>query len=389
MSFRLQRVVSGPIVRLAETAQRISSARDYSLRVHKEADDELGTLYDEFNAMLDQIEHGERELRAAHDELELRVEKRTRQLSEANHELSKEVAERRRAEQSLEEVHRQLVDAARKAGMAEIATDVLHNVGNVLNSINVSMSLLVNRVRGWRIADAVRALDMLDQHQGDLGGFLTEHQQGKQIPRFLRLVCAGLKEEQVTMTEELGELAKNVNHVKTIVAMQQSYAGVGGVTETVSPAEMLDDALRINSTSLMKHAINVVRDYADLPRVQTDKSKLLQILVNLVTNAKDAMGEGTEKQRCLTVRIRKGCDDGEENVLFEVADNGVGISEDNLTRIFAHGFTTKKHGHGFGLHSSANAAKELGGTLVAQSDGPGRGATFVLGLPCQSSIINA
>ncbi len=183
LSFRLQRVVSGPIARLAETAQRISSARDYSLRVQKEADDELGTLYDEFNAMLDQIQRGERELREAHDKLELRVENRTRELSDANRELSKEVAERKRAEQSLEEVHRQLLDAVRKAGMAEIATDVLHNVGNVLNSINVSISLLTGRVRGWKIAEAVRAIELMDQHQADLGRFLSENQQGKQIPR--------------------------------------------------------------------------------------------------------------------------------------------------------------------------------------------------------------
>lgn len=185
------------------------------------------------------------------------------------------------------------------------------------------------------------------------------------------------------MMEELRELGNNVNHVKTIVAMQQSYAGVAGVAELVSPAEMLEDALRINSVTLKKHGIEVVRDYADLPRVQTDKSKLLQILVNLVTNGKDALREAAEPQRRLTARVRKGCDDGEERVFFEVVNNGVGIPGDNLTRIFSHGFTTKKHGHGFGLHSSANAAKELGGTLAAYSDGPGRGATFVLELPYQ------
>ena len=64
-------------------------------------------------------------------------------------------------------------------------------------------------------------------------------------------------------------------------------------------------------------------------------------------------------------------------------DNGIGIPADNLTRIFGHGFTTRKEGHGFGLHSGALAAKELGGALTVESDGPGKGATFTLEFPIQ------
>ena len=383
LSFRLQRMVSEPILRLAQTAQQISAQRDYSLRVKKEASDELGTLYDEFNAMLDQIQRGEKNLQEAHDQLEARVEQRTEQLSQANRELSREVTERKRAERELEEAHQQLLDAARKAGMAEIATGVLHNVGNVLNSINVSATLVADWLRNSNLADLARAMDLMNQHSADLGGFLTEHEKGKQLPRFLQLVSLHLRQERAMMIEELQSLTKNIDHIKTIVAMQQSYAGVAGVVESVSLADLIDDALRINSASFDKYGIELIRDYADLPEVQAERPKLLQILVNLLTNAKDALVEGPREGRRLTVRIRTAGKNGERKVRVEILDNGVGIPKENLTRVFSHGFTTKKHGHGFGLHSSANAAKELGGTLVAHSDGPGRGATFILELPFQ------
>ena len=146
-SQRLQRMVADPVLKLARTAQQISAEDDYTIRVEKQSNDELGTLYDEFNAMLDQIQQAKQQLQAAHDQLEARVEERTRQLSEANQGLGREIAERHRAEKQLATVHHQLVDAARRAGMAEVATGVLHNVGNVLNSVNVSATLVADRLQ--------------------------------------------------------------------------------------------------------------------------------------------------------------------------------------------------------------------------------------------------
>lgn len=175
-------------------------------------------------------------------------------------------------------------------------------------------------------------------------------------------------------------LAKNVNHIKTIVSMQQSYAGTAGVEETVVLADLMEDAMMLNASSLGKHEIEVIRDYIPFPPVQIQKQKVLQILVNLIRNARDALVDSGAKDRRLTLRIRIG-DEPDKIVEIDVIDNGVGIREENLTKIFSHGFTTKKHGHGFGLHSSANAAQELGGKLTAYSDGPGQGAVFTLELP--------
>jgi len=380
-SQRLQRIVSDPVLKLARTAQQISAKDDYSIRVEKKSNDELGTLYDEFNAMLDQIEQGKRQLQAAHDQLEARVAERTRQLSEANQGLGREIAERRRAEQQLADVHQQLVDAARRAGMAEIATGVLHNVGNVLNSVNVSATLVADRLRNSKIAELNRVLDLIDEHAAELGRFFSEDRRGKQLPGFLRLLADHLGRNRSFMLEELQSLTRHIDHIKTIVVMQQSYAGVAGVIEAVALPQLLDDAIKLNSASLAKYNIDVVREYEDLPEIRIDKQRVLQILVNLVTNAKDALIESGAKQPCLTARIALRAEEEDSKLLIEVRDNGIGIAWENLVRVFSHGFTTKKHGHGFGLHSSANAAKELGGTLTARSEGGNRGAVFTLELP--------
>jgi len=379
LSSRLQRLISVPILQLAAAAKRISLERNYAIRVTKTANDELGTLYDQFNAMLEQIQQGEAAIQQAQDELEAKIEQRTAQLSRANQELSREISERLRAELELESAHQQLLSSARRAGMAEIATGVLHNVGNVLNSINVSATLASDRMRQSKISELVRVVHLLEKHREDLGSFISDDPKGKQLPGFLALLASHLTDERLDILKELDLLTTRVNHVKTIVSTQQSYAGVAGVIETVDIATTLDDALKINSASFDRHKITVVKQYAALPKVRLDKQKVLQILVNLINNAKDSflLCPGNA-QRQLTLQT---CLHGEKSFQIRVIDNGIGIPAENLTRIFSHGFTTKTTGHGFGLHSCANAASEMGGSLVAESNGVGHGATFVLELP--------
>ena len=379
LSSRLQRLISVPILKLAEAAEQISIQRDYSIRVTKTANDELGTLYDQFNAMLDEIESGEAAIQKAQDELEQKIEQRTAELSRANKDLSREISERRRTEQELATAHQQLLVSARRAGMAEIATGVLHNVGNVLNSINVSATLASDRIRQSKVTELVRAVHLMEQHLDALGAYLTTDPKGKQLPAFLSLLSMHLSDERADILKELELLSTKVNHIKTIISTQQSYAGVSGVVEAVDIATILEDAMKLNSASFERHRISVVRDFAQIPKARIDTQKVLQILVNLIKNAKDALVESPENmERRLTLRTRFN-DRGALEI--RVIDNGVGVAKENLTRIFSHGFTTKKQGHGFGLHSCANAAHELGGSLVAHSDGPGTGAMLVLELP--------
>jgi signal transduction histidine kinase len=133
----------------------------------------------------------------------------------------------------------------------------------------------------------------------------------------------------------------------------------------------------LNSGALDRHGIQLVREYAEIEPMSIDKHKVLQILVNLVRNAKHSFDGVKEIKKQITLGITKTND----RLQIAITDNGIGIPPENLLRIFNHGFTTKKNGHGFGLHSGALTARELGGTLTAFSEGTGRGSKFTLEFP--------
>ena len=288
-----------------------------------------------------------------------------------------------RMAESLENSQTQLLAAARQAGMAEIATNVLHNVGNVLNSVNVSAGLLGTRLRTSKIKGLARAVQLIDEHADDLGAFLSRDPKGRLLPTYLRELAQTLEGEHATMAEELGALAKSVDHIKEVVATQQSYAGAQPVVEFLQLAELVDDALRMNAGALTRHKVEVVKRIAEMPALPLDRHRLLQILVNLIGNAKHAMdGRPDEARPCIT--LSAGLAD-ERRLRITIADNGEGIAAENLTRIFSHGFTTRKNGHGFGLHSCVMAAQEMGGSLHAHSDGPGHGAVFTLEIPVDAA----
>jgi signal transduction histidine kinase len=342
---------------------------------------QLGRRVEEITEKTAALAASEERYRRLNTELETRVDQRTAELSATNANLKREIAERQRAEQEVERVHKQLLTASHQAGMAEMATGVLHNVGNVLNSVNVSAGLVTERLRASKV-DGVARLARLLREQGDgLARFLTEDVRGRTVPAYLEQLAAYLEQERAEVGKELDGLILNVDHVKEIVAMQQSYARVAGVIETVPLADLVEDALKIHGGAYARHGIVLERDYEPLPPVSVNKHKVLQILVNLIQNSKYACEETNQPEKRVTIRIRAS---GPDRARIEVTDTGAGIAPENMTRIFSQGFTTRKGGHGFGLHSGALAAKELGGTLAVRSEGPGLGATFILELPLQA-----
>ncbi len=291
-----------------------------------------------------------------------------------------DITERKRSEAELEKLHNQLVETSRQAGMAEVATGVLHNVGNVLNSVNVSAMLIVDRLSKSRIAHLANVSTLLRENAGHLGEFLTNDPKGRKLPAFIASLAERLGVEQAELLRELEGLTKNVAHIKEIVAVQQDYAKVSGVIELLAATDLVEDALEMNGAAFDRHGVEVTREFDQVPLVRVDKHKVLQVLINIFRNAKYAVSESSRRDKRITVRIGMN---GNRRVKISVADNGIGIPRENLARIFAHGFTTKKDGHGFGLHSAALAATETGGSLAAHSDGPGQGAIFTLELPTE------
>ena len=288
-----------------------------------------------------------------------------------------DITERKQAELELERVHQQLIDASRQAGMAEIATNVLHNVGNVLNSVNVSASLLADRLKQTKSAGLSQVAELLKAHAGELAKFICEDERGRQLPLYLSRLAEQLQRDQQIALEELASLRNNIEHIKHTVSMQQTYAKRCGVAESVTVASLVDDCIRMNIGALSRHGVALVREIEDMPPILADRHKVLQVLVNLLRNAKNACQESERSDKTVCIRVTTLG----ERVRFAVIDNGVGIPAENMDRLFTHGFTTRASGHGFGLHSGALAARELEGSLTAFSEGSGCGATFILELP--------
>jgi len=290
----------------------------------------------------------------------------------------RDISARKESAEELDRVHKLLLTASRQAGMAEVATNVLHNVGNILNSVNISASLVVERVKQSKAPGVCRVATLLLEKGQQVGEFLGSDERGKRIPEYLATLGEQLMTDQQMALQELTALRENLEHIKETVAMQQSYAKLCGVTETIAVVDLVEDSLRLNAGAFVRHGVTLRREFSEVPPITVDKHKVLQILVNLVRNAKYACDESGKKEKLITLRI----DTAAIGVRISVIDNGVGILAENMDRLFTHGFTTRKSGHGFGLHSGALAAQQLGGSLHAESDGLGRGAAFILELPC-------
>lgn len=290
----------------------------------------------------------------------------------------RDITARKAAEAELVRTHQQLLETSRRAGMAEVATSVLHNVGNVLNSVNTSAAVVTDRLKNSGAEKISRVAELLDSNRSRLAEFLGENGRAAHVIEYLQTMAEHLAAERATVMTELRELTQNIDHIKEIVVMQQNYAKISGLTELVQVTDLVEDALRMNSAALQRHQVQLLREYAaDLPKITVEKHKVLQILINLIRNAKYACDDANRDDKRVTIRVSRAG----TSVRIAVIDNGVGISPENLTRIFNHGFTTRSQGHGFGLHSGALAAKEMHGALTVASEGVGRGATFTLDLP--------
>jgi len=271
-----------------------------------------------------------------------------------------------------------LVENARKVGMAEVATDVLHNVGNVLNSVNTKAGVLSRSLDESKTSSVGKVAELLVSQGSNLSAFMSDDPRGIKVPQYLSGLSKHLTQEQENNKSYVSSLLHHVEHITEIVNSQQKKCQGGGLMETVNLTELINKALEINATGIECSGIEITVETSDLPEVEIDRHRSLQILVNLVRNAVEAHAWYHTREPKIYITANKN-DAG--NLNLEISDNGPGIDPENITKIFGHGFTTKKSGLGFGLHGAANSATEMRGSLQAHSSGKGQGAEFTLELP--------
>jgi signal transduction histidine kinase len=367
------------------------------------SNDEIGDMTKSFNLMqqevqrsaigLNQAREGLREAKrkilAANQELlllneslENKVRERTNQLELTNQQLNQEFVEHKKTSEKFVQLHQEMLIASRQAGMAEIATSVLHNIGNVVTSMTTTTSLLKEKIKTTKVDKLLALAEMLEQHQHDIINFLTVDPNGQHVIEFIITMANVWKDEKEILMKEISELNDTVDYVRSIIAKQQSFSTAISMIEETSITTLLENAVSLNRAIYenIKLEIEIVYDNHLTESVLIDRIKVLQILVNLIKNAFEALIASENKNKRIILRTKELSPD---TFLIQIIDNGIGITIDNLQQIFTYGFTTKKDGHGFGLHMSILSAREVGGDLTVESEGVGKGAIFNLMLPFQ------
>ena len=285
-----------------------------------------------------------------------------------------DISNRKWNEDRVKKLNQRLINISRQAGIAEIATSILHSVGNVLNSVNTSVSMLQQSLDQEKTDGIKKTAQMFEQQGVEL---FKPDAKGPQLIAYLYALNEQLEQNKQSNLKEVASLKQNVLHIGEIVSAQQKFSGKAGVIETLHVSELIEEALNINVVSLENAQVKVLKEL-ELPlTIKGDRSKIIQILVNLIRNANEAM----ITPAALNAQIIIGAYIDKDVLNISVQDNGHGIEKENLINMFRYGFTTKEEGHGFGLHSSALAAKEMNGNLSVHSEGKGTGALFSLLLP--------
>jgi sensor domain CHASE-containing protein/anti-sigma regulatory factor (Ser/Thr protein kinase) len=331
----LARMIVAPLTQVTQHAVRVGAEGDLSARLELGGKDEIAVLAREFDRMVERLAVSRTEL----------------------------------------------VEMAHGAGRAEIAVNVLHNVGNVLNSANVAANLMSRTLANSEVESLVAGVRMIEQHEADLVEFLSRDERGRHLPSFLVEVSAHLASETQTLRSETKTLCASIEHIRQIVRAQSEFSRSDHLIEPTDPAAVIEQALVLTSDSFEHHHIRVERRLHECGRVALDRHRVLQVVTNLIANAKHAVKGVDEKERWIAIELDRLPEPGDGVLCIRVVDNGVGIPPENLERIFSFGFSTRPGGQGVGLHSAANQAREMGGDLRAESAGAGHGAVFTLTLP--------
>ncbi len=273
----------------------------------------------------------------------------------------------------LDASYRKLMDQAHKKGMAD-TTGILHNIANILNSVFVTAQSIDSLMAGNPVNDLLMANSLLDKNIDRLEGFIKDDPRGKMLMQYYVTLGNEFDIYRSKMQTYIGRLADKVGLIEGIVNAQQSYTEIKSGLERLDIIPVIEDVLNMHQASIDRHGISAERKYTGSVIALAQRTKLFHILTNIVKNAVEAMDKTEPGDRVLSVEVYKKSG----NIFIRISDSGEGIAQGNLENIFAYGFTTKKNGHGFGLHSCANYMTEMKGRLWAENNEDGRGASFVL-----------
>ena len=304
--------------------------------------------------------------------------KANKNLKNINNNLKKEIIERKKVELKNAALNKKLITTARFAGMADVAASILHNIGNIINSVNISISMISEKLTHSETKNLESVANMLEQNKSNLESFLVSDPRGQHVPYFLLKLSEALSDEKNYVMDEVNKLNNFIQHINEIIEKQNLLSHYASITEVIEAPQLIEEVLMLNENLYKREEIEIIRDFKPTKKITIDRIKLMQILANLIKNSIDALSKDKIKDKQILIRIQEK---DNSHIVIQVRDNGIGISPENLKKIFSPGFTTKQNGHGFGLHSSANAAHEIGGNLSAESSGLEKGATFTLVLP--------
>lgn len=373
---RVAKKIIQPLDILTEATKKIADG-DYNSEVDIRTNNEIGILSHSFDIMrvktkdtLNQLLEKQKQL----NEKNQALIKTQGELKDLNQTLEQKVLERTA---ELREAQAKLVESARAAGVAEVAINVLHNIGNVLNSVNVINQTNFEIIKTSKTSAVLKTAELMMDNIGQIGDYLSEDPRGRRIPELFVKLGNVLKDENHALEENTSRMLNSISMMTNIISTQQKYAKTDLLQEDIQLSLILDETINTQANLIEDNHVQLKRHYRDVPDIYAEKAKVYQILNNLLMNAIQALKPNKEDNRVIELDIFPE----ESNIVFEIRDNGVGIEKEQLTKIFHHGFTTKKSGHGFGLHSCANLMAEMHGEIYADSQGPKNGACFKVVFP--------
>jgi two-component system NtrC family sensor kinase len=330
--FVLRRRVVEPLQTMATHATRVGIEDDLGARLNSERTDEIGILARSFDHMV------------AH----------------------------------LAEARRKTEESAHRAGMAEIASEVLHNVGNAVNTANCCAEVISDRLNHSRLSGLEKTASLLSEQAPNAAQFFSEDPRGPKLISYLVTLTAALQKEQVENLSELQRLQETIRHIRDAIASQQSHARKSDFRQRVDLRALLNETLLVNEALQKQCGITVTIKMPDLPLLELNRSRVAQVLVNLEKNALLSMQSVPRKDHELTLNVAILKPD---MLQIEIRDTGTGFTPEIHERLFGQGFTTRKEGSGLGLHYCVNVIREMGGDITAYSDGPETGASFTITIP--------